>query len=42
MNYQKGIVNIILLVVIVVLAGLAGYFYAKEVALAPAVAPQTK
>ncbi len=42
MNYQKGIVNVILLIVIVVLAGLVGYFYAKDTALAPAAAPQTE
>lgn len=39
MNYQKGIVNVILLIAVVVLAGLVGYFYAKDTAIAPPYTP---
>lgn len=40
MNYQKGIVNVILLIAVVVLAGLVGYFYAMDTAVAPPYTPQ--
>ncbi len=42
MNYQKGIINVILLVIIVVLAGLVGYFYAKDKTPATVVLPEPK
>lgn len=42
MKYKKGIVNVILLTAVVILAGLVGYFYAKDTPPAPVTPIQTE